>query len=299
MHAALWALVPALSSLSADFDRTRLDDIEAWSTAARVLLDGPGRCIEVRGQVRLQVSVYTPGGLLTSGGRKDVVGLGAFEGRLEDGVWTSLETTWADAPPGADLVLEVGSFRPMLGAVPQRSAQTTTQAEEVSKKFDEEDILVNESDEDGSLSIVNDGDRWRIMIDGGGGEALGLLDEVVQELDAVGSATYVTYDDAHATVVLTEAVPLKSGGTLGLTTRFPRGEEPTSLDAVFPKRMVSPSDDLPWTLRDAQLHLRSQVTDLGVVPGVEGMSAVVRALGFTVGVDQRVAYEQVRACPGT
>ena len=36
---------------------------------------------------------------------------------------------------------------------------------------------------------------------------------------------------------------------------------------------------------------------LGVVPGVEGASAVLRMYGFTVGFDQRVAYERVRACP--
>lgn len=63
------------------------------------------------------------------------------------------------------------------------------------------------------------------------------------------------------------------------------------------ERLKVDDNDVDVLIRDGQMHLRSQSTPLGVVPGVEGASAVLRMYGFTVGFDQRVAYERVRACP--
>ena len=294
--------LPAVASPppAAEFDLTRLDDTDAWQQHARALLDGPPGCIEVQGRVRVQVSLYSAGGFLSSGSRQDVVGEGRFTGRLDQGVWTALETTWTEQPSTDAIVLELDRFHPIVGrmpAVPKDPHAPRLAQGDVGPNG--EVILVTEDDEDnGELSISKGEDGIRVHMSDGGQAALGMLDEILEDLKPNGTAVYVTWNEDTRTVELTESVPLDGEGVLAIDTHFPEGEVPTWLDARFPKRITLSEEGVRFTIRDAQLHLRSKATPLGVVPGVEGVSAVVGFMGFTIGLDQRVGYDRVRACPG-
>jgi len=307
-----WILMSALAAEptpapapapSGEFDLSRLDDPGAWHTRSRVLLDGPPGCIEVQGRVRLQVSLYSAGSLLSTGGRRDIVGEGRFEGRLSGGTWTRLNTTWVEAPEGDSVALEVDRFRPIVGRLPPRDQMQTTPRPTIEERYTEDEIVIppdlEEAEEDGTLAITKGPDGLRVHIDGGGDAALGMLDEIIDDIDPSGTSVYVTWDPDAKVVQMTESVPFDHGDdAMEILVHFPNGEAPTRLDATFPKRMKLREDGMAFTIRDAQLHLRSRQTELGVVPGVEGMSVVVGMMGFTAGIDQRVSYDRVRACPG-
>ena len=285
------------------FDLSRLDDPRPWQEQAQVLLDGPDRCIEVQGTVRVQVSIYIPGGIWSAGGQRNVVAEGTFEGRLDHGVWTRIDATWTDAPSDALAYMELDRFRPIVGRIPKRRDPEAAAMEfeaDIKSRYTADEIVGMggpTDDTPGSTAITKKGDRIGIHIDGGGDEALGLLYDVLEEIDPDGTALYVTWQEDKQRVLLTESVPLSKRDTFTVEVVFPNGGLPTQLDVVFPKRFKLESEEDPTiTVRDAQLHLRSQSTALGVVPGVEGASAVVSMYGFTIGFDQRVAYRRVRAC---
>lgn|GEM_PF-2656963 len=301
MPASLLWLVSALAFAepTGEFDLTRLDDPGVWHKAGRQLLDGPEGCIEVQGRVRIQISLYSAGGLLSAGGRRDVVGEGRFEGRLDNGVWTRLDTTWTEQPASESISLEIDRFHPIVGRLPanKKGADDLPAPLDVEDRYTEDEIvMVSDPDPEGQLAITKDEHGIRVHMSDDGQAALGVLDEIIDDIDPDGTAVYVTYNDDIRAVEMTESVPLDEGGVMAIHTRFPGGGAPTWLDASFPKRLKVREDGMSFTIRDAQMHLRSKETDLGVVPGVEGMSAVVGAMGFTVGLDQRVAYDRVRAC---
>ncbi|HCH62590.1 MAG: hypothetical protein CL927_11865 [Deltaproteobacteria bacterium] len=298
-------LLPAFATppTAETFDLSRLDDPRPWQEQAQVLLDGPERCIEVQGTIRVQVSIYIPGGIWSAGGQRNVVAEGTFEGRLDHGVWTRIDATWTDAPNDALAYMELDRFRPIVGRIPKRKDPEAAAKEfeaDIKSRYTADEIVGMggpTDDSPGSMAITKKGDRIGIHIDGGGDEALGLLYDVLEEFDPDGTALYVTWQEDKQRVLLTESIPLSKKDTFTVQVMFPNGDSPTQLDVVFPKRFkMENEEDAEMSVRDAQLHLRSQSTDLGVVPGVEGASAVVRMYGFTIGFDQRVAYRRVRAC---
>ena len=305
MSVLLMSLLAAMQPAAAaePFDLTRLDDLQDWEDRSRVMLKGPPGCIEVQGTVRIQFSFYSPGGLLSAGGRHDAVALGQFEGRLDEGVWTRLETRWADTPADSFAYVELDRFRPIVGRIPKRAdpdaAAKAFQAD-IEARYSKEEIeavLPASDDSPGSVIFTEKDDRVGIHIDGGGHKSMGLLYDIIQGIDPDGTATYVTWDEQAQAVRLTESVPLSDKESFAIEVEFPKGEEPTRLDVVFPKRHRI-DDEIGVVMRDAQLHLRSQSTALGTVPGVEGASARFTLLGLTLGFDQRVAYQRVRECAG-
>jgi len=289
---------------SETFDLSRLDDPGPWQEQSRVLLDGPDGCIEVQGTVRIQMTAFTPSTMLTAGGRRDAVALGTFEGRLDHGVWTSMDTTWNSAPDKADILLEYNRFQPIVGRLPAHKdpvAAARAFEADLRERFTDSEIQgisPPSPDNDGSVALTRKDGRIGIHIDGNGNETMGLLYALIDEIAPDGTAIYATWDDERNAVLLTESVPLSRGEAMAIDVEFPEGKAPTRLDATFPRRF-RPEGEGGMMIRDAQLHVRSKVTPLGVVPGVEGVSTVMKVFGLTLGFDQRVAYQRIRACSGS
>ena len=149
----------------------------------------------------------------------------------------------------------------------------------------------------GNVSISTGEDGLKIDVSDGGEAAMGVLDETLEAIDPDVTTAYVVWDAPTRQVRLHQLVALGDREDLEIVVRFPENGPPTQLDAVFPSVLKRKEDGFTFTARDAQFHLRSKVTELGVVPGSEGVSLVMGALGFTVGFDQRVTYDRVRACP--
>lgn len=267
----LFAQDPAPAVEAAQPPPENLDDIVAWEKAARLLIDGPDACVRVQGRVSVRVALYAAGGWLSPGTRRDVVAEGTFEGRLDHGVWTSLTTTWA--PPEGPDALTLDRFHPIVG----RLAPSPPDAPP-----------------DPGMQIKLGGSSFRVS--GGSGEAPGLLDQLLEEIDAETTASYTRWEGGA--VELLQEVPLDSGERLVVKTSFPGAGPPTSMDATFPAKVRVGSKLLKVTLMDAQLHLRGKTTPLGTLPGEEGVSVVMGTLGFTLGFDQRVSYQRAAACGG-
>jgi len=278
-----WLYPSAMAAAPPALTLADLEDPEPWEQRARALIDGPPGCIQVQGRVRLQVSLYTPGGWISRGERSDVVGQGRFSGTLDQGVWTQLETTWDEAPTTAAGGIRVDRIHPIVGRLP---AMPVGQAEE---RGDQEG--------DGDVAIAMGEGGLRIDVNDSGEAALGVLDETLESIDPGVTTAYVVWDEAASAVRLHQLVALGDREDLEITVLFPGDGPPTRLDAVFPSVLKRREEGLTFTARDAQLHLRGQVTDLGLVPGAEGVSVVMGVLGFTVGFDQRLSYDRVRACP--
>ncbi|MCB9780686.1 MAG: hypothetical protein H6742_19115 [Alphaproteobacteria bacterium] len=264
------------------------DDPLPWEQASRALLDGPDTCIQLRGEVRYAVALYTPGGWLGRAQRRDLTQQGVLEGTLDHGFWTSLQATWPEAEEGAEEgdedVLEVARVRPIVGRRPKGELDG------------EEGEESEESEEGGSLSISLSGDDTKVAADQGA-QALGMLDGIIEDIDPAVTTSWIAWDEASDAVVLRQQVPLQQGGELMVQTVFPDMGPPTSLDAVFPRRIAFREGPVRVVLRDAQLHLRGQQTSLGLVPVEESASAVVGVFGFTLGFEQRISYTGARACP--
>jgi hypothetical protein len=237
------------------------------------------------------------------GGRHDAVALGTFSGRLDHGLWTRLDTTWSDIADDSFAYIELDRFRPMVGRLPERndaSAAAEAFEADIERRYTEgeiEEMHIASDGSPGSVAVTEKDDRMGIHIDGGGEKSMGLLYDILHQIDPDGTATYVTWDERKKVVQVTESVPLDDKESFTIEVEFPGGEEPTRLDVVFPKRHRL-DQEFGVVMRDAQLHLRSQSTALGTLPGVEGASARFTMFGVTVGFDQRVAYQRVRACSG-
>jgi len=256
-----------------------LDDVGRWEQAARVLLDGPPGCVEVQGTATFQVAFFSPGGWLGPGERRDLVSKGHFEGRLQGGTWTALRTTWDPVEDGD--ALHIDQVHPIVGKV-QPAA----------------DAPAPDPPGKGSVSISSSGSGTSIDVAGGSEGALGLLDQIMHDIDPAVTTAYASWEGERRSVVLHQLVPLEhDGGDLEVQVSFPEGGPPLSLDAVFPPRVRAGDGLVKMRVLDAQLHLRSRNTELGVLPGEEGASMVVGVLGYTLGVDQRLSYDRARACP--
>jgi len=283
------------------FDLNRLDDTAMWSERARRLQYGPSQCIEVQGRVRFQLSMYTPGGLLSSGREQKVIGQGRFQGRLEEGVWTTLETTWDPETKSGDIGLELDRFLPIVGSLPERAGPNRTpeaHKADLRERFSEDEIMMAEffEDDQSAIAVTKKDGKFRVHFEGSGMPAVNIIEETVAKLSPPGVAQYVTWDEPTRSVILEEAVPVGDRDVMTITVAFPEGGSPTRLDATMPKRFTV-EDDINLVLRDVQFHIRGRETPLGVVPGSEGMSMSAGLLGFTLGLDQRAVYDRVRACP--
>lgn len=271
--------VPALAQdPPAHLSPQLLDDAAHWEQRARQLIDGPAACVQLGGSARYVVAMYSPGGWLGPGERTDMVIDATFEGTLDHGTWTALSVNWA-ASDARDQ-LELDRIHPIVGRIPKELVeQTSTQA-------------------DGSVSISLDGSGTDVALAGSGDEALGLLDDIINDIDPAVTTSYSRWVPERRAVELVQLVPLDGRqGEVEVRVDFPEGGDPLSLDAVFPKRVRMSEGLVRVTILDAQLHLRGTQSSLGLLPAEEGASLVLGVLGFTVGIDQRIRYERARGCP--
>lgn len=266
-----------------------LEDTRPWEQRARALYDGPEGCVQLQGRASVTVAIYLPGGWLRAGERKDLVRHGSFEGTLDGGLWTSLEWSWDDEPA--------------------EQTGAASAEEDAGVELDDDDLGIDELDplvgrippdageqDSASISIGASGQGTQVDLERGSGQALNTLDRLVEEIDPEVTTAYAVWEPASRSVVLRQIVPLDTGGDFEIQVLFPEGGAPTSLDAVFPRKVRLREGPLSVVIRDAQLHIRGQVTPLGVLPAEEGASLVLGALGFTIGYDQRISYLQARPC---
>ena len=250
------------------------DAVDRWADAAQRLLAGPTGCWELAGEVELVLAGYVPASRWTGSGRRDHRFAGTFEGRIEDGRWTRLAYR-ASAVDG-ELDLDVPMF-PMVGRI--------------------DPAVVERLPAPGAAPDADDSSST-VSVEAGSGEAVNTLQRVLDELEPDTATSYAEWSDALGAVKLYEDFPLsdKVRDLVTLTTVFPGGGPPTSLDVVFPKR-VKVGDGWPKaTLFDAQMHLRGQVVGQDTLPALESVSVGIAVLGFTVGYEQKLTYRTARRC---
>ncbi len=249
------------------------DDPSPWELRARPLLDGPSGCVEVRGTAKIEIVYVKPGGWRSPGESTRSVLEGPFEGRLEQGVWVSrsMKLATVSGPP-----VELDDVMPVVGRQPPRADGET---------------------EGGSVSIsVSSGEATQIAADGARGA--NLVDKILDALDPTLSFAWVA-PGPDGSVRLTQQVPTPHGkDPVELITRFPGGGAPDRLDVRLPRRLRVSEGLMSAELLDGQAHVRAVDTSAGVMPVEEGLSVVLGALGFTVGMDRRLNYTAWRACPG-
>jgi len=248
-----------------------------WEAASRHLIDGPPRCLELQGRAEVDVALFRPGGWLGPGETRRLTARATFTGTLDHGVWTHLAATWEESED--EDVITLSQLNPLVG----RPAALASGVEV------ESSVSLEVSDEGSELAVTQ-----------GAAQALGLLDQIIADIDPDITLAHSGWDPELQAVVLDQVVPLRERGkdTFAIRTRFPDGGPPMSVDATLPPRLRFDVDDLPVKIRllNAQLHLRGATTALGVVPREEGVSAVVGLLGFTVGLAQQIQYTAVRPC---
>lgn len=256
-----------------------LEDTAPWEDAARRLRHGPDGCVELEGTADVRLAIHQPGGWLGPGDQKTLHATGSFAGTLDHGVWTSLR---AELGSTGDDELKIDQVRPLVGRMPP-APEGEGQGS------------------DGNVSVSIGGETTSVALAGPSQEAANLLDELVDEIDPAITLAFVVWDAGRRAIVLREQVPLNrpnDGETLEIRTFFPEAGAPTAIDVVFPERVRFGDGLVKATATNGQMHLRAQETELGLLPGVESLSVVFGALGFTIGMEQRLAYTRARACAG-
>lgn len=273
---ALLSLASALASPPA-LTAEEVMDHPRWEAASRVLIDGPDSCLELQGAATIDVALFRPGGWLGPGETRKLTARATFTGTLDHGVWTRLDATWEESSSPDSITMS--ELRPLVGR--PATVEGTDEAEH-------------------SVSVSSSEESTEVAVSQGASQALGLLDTIIAEIDPDITLAHSTWDPELGAVVLDQVVPLAERGSESFTirTHFPGGGPPLALDAHFPRRLRSKVQDTGFrvSLLNAQVHLRGASTELGLVPREEGASAVVGALGITVGLAQQISYTAVRPC---
>lgn len=250
------------------------DDPTWWEARARAVLAGPQGCVDVRGDAHLQLVFVRPGGLMGPGETVKAEASGPFTWRIEDGRWVDTRLEMTATGDGPDISLSMAF--PVTGRVGEGGR-----------------------DGDAELSISLDGDSPSIDMAAEGGRHLNMVDDILEGLKPEAMLSWVEPRDAGGYVLVQRApVPGAVGDEpLEIRTAFPDTRVPTAVDVRLPRKVRVGEGLAAATLMDAQVHLRAAQTDVGLVPVEEGMSLVVGFMGFTLGVDQRLRYTALRACP--
>jgi hypothetical protein len=250
------------------------DDPAWWEEQARAVLAGPTGCVDVRGDARLQLVFVRPGGLMGPGETVEADASGPFSWRIRDGRWVDTQLEMKSKGDGPDI--SMSSAYPITGRVG--------------------DVT---EDADAELSISMEGDKPSIDMAAEGGRHLNMVDEILEELRPDATLSWVEPRDAGGYVLVQRApVPGAVGDApLEIRTAFPDKKVPTAVDVRLPRKVRIGEGLAVATLMDAQVHLRAAQTDVGLVPVEEGMSLVVGFFGFTLGVEQHIAYTAMRRCP--
>ena len=153
---------------------------------------------------------------------------------------------------------------------------------------------------------VEDSDSGEPGISNAVARTANIIDRLLGRIDPAVTTSYAQWNADETAVEFIQAVPVNDrprSKEVTLRTSIPAGELATALDVRFPRRIdlrdLADEDDGPpfrvWFL-DGQAHLRAQRFGDVVVPGAETVSAVIGALGFTFGFEQRIVYTRASRC---
>lgn len=253
-------------------------DPAPWEARAKPLLAGPPGCVEVRGQVEMSLAYVKPGGWLGPGETVKFHLSGPFEGRLEQGTWTRRKADLRSPADEKEVVFE--DVIPVVGRLAVHKAADGS------------------VEEGGSLSISMNGKEEPINISAEGAKGVNLVDKILEAINPDMTLSYIE-EEADGSVVLVQQSPVRNARgdeMLTMRTRFPKGGAPTLLDVMLPRKVSAGDGLIDINLMDAQVHVRSAETAVGIVPVQEGVSMLIGALGFTVGLDQQIQYTGFRGC---
>lgn len=277
----------ALAASAAPPPDVDLQAVETWQARATRLRRGPDSCWDLEGTARHQIAVFRPPTLFGRSQQTDYVYTGTFRGRLDQGTWTGFTAEMKPASPasveaveeerGVDWKIPV---RPLVGRA-ERSQDEDRRRRQARGDDDTDD----DSTVDGQSSAT---------------EAVTLIDQILDAVDADVTTTYVEWSDEDGGLFVVERYPLSdrtSGKGVDLRTFFPQGSEVgTRLDVMFPRKHRVGDFPLRITLLRPQLHVRTQALDGESLPTYESLSLAAGAVGFTVGFEQELRYTRATAC---
>jgi hypothetical protein len=262
----------ATAALAAPPEGLDVDDLDTWEARSADLLDGPDGCWDLSGTLQIHVAAYTPPSLWTRAERHDYTFSGEFDGRISDGDWSRFEYTLKSDGDKDKTELDIPIY-PLMGRIDQ---------EVVKRRVTEGEETPN-----------------RVGVDAGG-DAMNLLDQVLEEIDPAATIAYAQWDDDKGGVTLLQDMPLteaRNSDVVTLTTFVPGGGAyATSLDAEFPRRIKVGDGLVKATVFDAQLHLRAQQDETGALPQLESVSLGIGVLGFTAAYEQKLVYAHAATC---
>jgi hypothetical protein len=280
-----------LAALAAPPEGVDPMDLDRWEAGAAALLDGPQRCWDLDGTLRLTIAIYTPPSMFTRAEEHEYVLSGTFDGRISQGRWESFRYR---AKAEQDAVVQPGFEMPVFPLVGEIDQAVVRSIDDEGN----EHPVVGEDLEEGSTEVsVGTGGA---SVTQGPSDAMNLLDKVLEEIDPVATTSIAEWRDDPAGITLIQDAPLTDrprSDTLTLTTFFPDGDDhATRLDVEFPKRQKVGDGLVKLTIIDPQFHLRGQEVAGDVLPALESTSAVFGLLGFTVGYEQKLSYTAAEPC---
>jgi hypothetical protein len=289
-------LLAASTAMAAPPPSVDLEDVEHWSARSRALLEGPPGCWELEGEATVRLALFMPGGIVGKPQRAETVQVGPFNGRLEDGLWTRLDSELVPLDPDSDIDLDGVPLHPMVGRVSDAVHQGGEEPEA------EGDALIEAGEEDGeqhgSVSIGMSDDGMMVGAQAWG-QAANLVDEIIEAVDPETLMVWAAWDEEAQAVKVVETMPLgerASAGEVTITSLHPVEGGPVRLDVAFPKRVGIRELPVKVTLMEPQLHLVAVETERGPMPAVESLSTILGVLGFTLGYEQLLKYRTVRGC---
>lgn len=320
------ALLIALA-LGAPPEGVDYEDAKLWEGHADRALDGPAGCWLMTGNSQ---STLTISSAVSMWGRSDVTtitSIGKWEGRLEDGEWTKLAYTLVSGESGEQDGYPV---KPLLGRADDEMIQVNgkpwlseddkerrakRRARRDDEDADEEGSKAKTSPKDPddgesaegkekSITVSAGSDGAKASSEGSGGSAgstaANTLRSIIDGLDTSTAISTADWRESIQAVQLDQDVPLTDDNPdilVHITSIFPNGQpDPIRISAKFPKSATFGSFPTRITIYDGQLHVVQHPVRDRVLPIAERSSAVVNALGFKVGVDQKLDYTSARPC---
>ncbi len=270
-------------ALAASPEGVDLDDISRWREGIAALGDGPAGCWDMRGDVAVRVAFLAAPDRFSSLGVREFAVAGPFTGRLSDGVWKDLEADFALVDPPKDV--EPGEIDLPVVPLVGRSVQESE---------DGEGFTLSVDASDGNMDVA---------ADAYGSQAMSLLRSAIEDWGSNVSTSYARWNEERGGVEWVEFVPIhadeKRSPEVEVTAFFPGGAPlPLELDAVWPRTIKIRPDGSIFrvTIKDAQMHVRSEVAAELLFPVVESASLILGFMGFTIGYEQKLTYRQASPC---
>ncbi|MFT4976261.1 MAG: hypothetical protein ACI8S6_002157 [Myxococcota bacterium] len=271
-----------------------LEDVTAWEERAFAMPDGPPGCWVFHGEFQARAAIYHPATFFSRGETDIRAATGTFVGTLTDGEWTRFVYTITDPGESEEDGLQISTNDDALTLFPLVGRLDPA----IIERDPSQPPPVQTEEEEGrqvSISFGSDGEA-------SSEEAVNLLRGSVEEWwDASVTTSYMRWDEALDGAWLVVEVPTSDERGAELVTMnafFPgAGEHATRIDSILPRRLSVGDGFIKAKVMNGQLHLEGRVVDGRLMPVTESWGAVLGALGFTVGYEQRIAYTSAQECP--